>query len=78
MSKAKASADSPNVATQPRPTDDCGRELDAFGLPLNGPARLRALAGQPDPIVEAVTSVVAVVADAIPTANDTKTEAVNG
>lgn len=37
--------------TQPRPVDAAGRELDAFGLPLSGPARRRALEelGRPDP-----------------------------
>lgn len=40
--------------TKPRPTDRKGRELDGFGLPLSGPARLRRLEelGKPDPNVE--------------------------
>ena len=29
--------------TQPRPRDAAGRQLDGHGLPLNGPARARAL-----------------------------------
>ena len=51
MSKAKVSASDPNPVTQPRPVDAAGRELDQWGLPLNGPARARALAeaGKPDP-----------------------------
>ncbi|WP_336958750.1 hypothetical protein [Sphingobium aquiterrae] len=37
--------------TAPRPVDAMGRELDQWGLPLNGPARARALAAlqKPDP-----------------------------
>lgn len=35
--------------TQPPATDDAGRPIDTFGLPLNGPARAAALAGKPDP-----------------------------
>lgn len=35
--------------TQPPPTDDAGRPIDEHGLPLNGPARIAALAGKPDP-----------------------------
>lgn len=35
--------------TKPRPIDEDGRTLDAHGLPLSGPARLRALDGRPDP-----------------------------
>lgn len=37
--------------TEPRPRDRSGRELDAWGLPRNGPARARALEkmGRPDP-----------------------------
>lgn len=37
--------------TQPRPIGEDGRALDAHGLPLGGPARIRALAelGKPDP-----------------------------
>jgi hypothetical protein len=35
--------------TQPRKRDGAGRELDKHGLPLSGPARIRALAGKPDP-----------------------------
>lgn len=37
--------------TKPRPTDEAGRELDEWGLPLCGPARLRKLAelNLPDP-----------------------------
>lgn len=37
--------------TKPRPHDPQGRELDGFGLPVSGPARLRRLAemGRSDP-----------------------------
>lgn len=37
--------------TAARPVDANGRELDQYGLPLNGPARVAALAelGKPDP-----------------------------
>lgn len=35
--------------TAPRPVDQNGRTLDEYGLPLNGPARLAALDGKPDP-----------------------------
>ncbi|HEX8224471.1 MAG TPA: hypothetical protein VF605_11705 [Allosphingosinicella sp.] len=39
--------------TRPRPVDQAtGRQLDAFGLPLSGPARIRALTerGKKDPL----------------------------
>jgi hypothetical protein len=36
-------------ATAPIERDANGYQLDAFGLPVNGPARLRALNGAPDP-----------------------------
>lgn len=51
MTKAKPED---NLPTQPRRTDAQGRELDQWGLPLNGPARQRALdaAGKPDPNFE--------------------------
>jgi hypothetical protein len=51
VSKAKPEGDLP---TQPRRTDEQGRELDQWGLPLNGPFRLLALeaAGKPDPNIE--------------------------
>ena len=37
--------------TAPRPRDAAGHELDAFNLPLSGPARAAALEalGKPDP-----------------------------
>lgn len=37
--------------TSTRPIDGQGREIDQWSLPINGPARLRALAahGKPDP-----------------------------
>lgn len=43
-----------NPPTAPRKVDAQGRELDQWNLPLNGPARIRALAelGKPDPNVE--------------------------
>ncbi len=42
--------------TQPRPRDAAGRELDGHGLPRSGPARLRALAGRPDPALAETAS----------------------
>lgn len=46
--EAKVNQDEP---TRPRPVDGNGRQLDAHGLPLGGPARVAALAkiGKPDP-----------------------------
>lgn len=38
--------------TKPRPVDDTGRTLDQWGLPISGPARLKALAGKPDPALD--------------------------
>lgn len=40
--------------TAARPVDANGRELDQWGLPINGPARARALEeiGKPDPHFE--------------------------
>ncbi len=35
--------------TRQPPTDAAGRPVDTFGLPLNGPARIAALGGKPDP-----------------------------
>lgn len=51
MTKIKAVQEVQSEATQPRPTDAAGRELDGFGLPLNGPARVGMLLelGLPDP-----------------------------
>lgn len=39
------------TSTAPRPVDAQGRELDQWGLPNNGPARVQMLAelGKPDP-----------------------------
>lgn len=50
--KAKVFAVSP--PTSPRLRDESGRALDAWGLPLNGPARVAALAevGLPDPNID--------------------------
>ena len=46
-------------ATKPRPMDENGYELDRWGLPLSGPARLRALGDQSDPaLAEVEQSVV--------------------
>ncbi len=39
--------------TQPRPVDATGRTLDQWGLPVSGPARLKALGGKPDPALDA-------------------------
>lgn len=49
--QAKSTQDKP---TNPRPRDAAGRELDQWGLPFSGPARVRRLAelGKPDPNVE--------------------------
>lgn len=54
MTKIKAVQEVQGEATQPRPTDAAGRELDGFGLPLNGPARVGMLLelGLPDPNVD--------------------------
>lgn len=40
--------------TAPRPVDPDGRALDQWGLPLSGPARIRALTElkKPDPQVD--------------------------
>lgn len=47
----KIEQDAPTAA---RPVDVSGRELDQWGLPINGPARARALEeiGKPDPHFE--------------------------
>jgi hypothetical protein len=51
--KSKGQGEAPEVTqnepTKPRPRDAAGRELDEHGLPLSGPARIRALDGRPDP-----------------------------
>jgi hypothetical protein len=46
MSKPKPTQAEP---TQPQPRDEAGRALDRHGLPLSGPARLRALNGRTYP-----------------------------
>lgn len=49
MTKPKTTQDDP---TQPRPVDPkTGRQLDEFGLPISGPARVARLAElrKPDP-----------------------------
>jgi hypothetical protein len=71
MTKAKTQAINICTGTQLRPTDENGRELDVHGLPLNGPARLRALAGRPDPNLEPE-------AFALITASSAEKEAGNG
>lgn len=38
--------------TKPMPRDENGRAIDAFGLPVNGPARAEALGDKPDPALE--------------------------
>lgn len=52
--KGGPTAAKPAPPTQPRPRDENGRELDEYGLPLSGPARVKALAAleRPDPHVE--------------------------
>ncbi len=49
--KVETSQDQP---TQARKVDAAGRELDGWGLPFSGPARLRALAElkKPDPNID--------------------------
>lgn len=51
MSRKKDSAVETSPPTRPRPVDAFGFELDAWGLPINGPERIRrlALAGRRDP-----------------------------
>lgn len=55
MRKTPPAADDPKVSqaepTAPHPIDANGRVLDNCGLPINGPARARALAtlNKPDP-----------------------------
>lgn len=49
MSKSPRAAAPAAGATRARPTDKQGHQLDEHGLPVNGPARIRALAGKPDP-----------------------------
>lgn len=51
---AAAPADQLAGMTQPRPTNAQGRQLDEHGLPINGPARRRALEarGRTDPAAE--------------------------
>lgn len=52
--KGKAAKPRREAATQDRPRDAQGRELDAHGLPLIGPVRVAILAqlGLPDPDIE--------------------------
>lgn len=50
MSKRQETQEKP---TAPRARDQAGRALDAHSLPISGPARLRALAGKPDPALDA-------------------------
>lgn len=51
MARTAAPVTTQAEPTRPRPVDANGRALDEWGLPLNGPARLAALAelGRPDP-----------------------------
>lgn len=49
MPKATEPKTTQDDPTAERPVDEAGRTLDEHGLPLNGPARLRALDGNPDP-----------------------------
>lgn len=48
-----ASSD-PAAPTAPRPVDAQGHDLDEWGLPISGPARLRRLGelGKPDPNID--------------------------
>lgn len=59
----KIEQDAPTAA---RPVDANGRELDQWGLPINGPARARALEeiGKPDPHFEPEAWAVVVVGEA--------------
>lgn len=52
---AKAIGVTQETTTQPIPRDAQGYALDEYGLPLSGPARLRALDGKPDPRDSLVT-----------------------
>jgi hypothetical protein len=62
-------------STLPRARDENGYEIDEHDLPINGPARQRALNGRPDP---AITQPVDAGANEIPptatvpTGNETK------
>ncbi|CAN5267553.1 hypothetical protein BH10PSE13_BH10PSE13_23660 [soil metagenome] len=53
MSRKRGGSPNQHGSTKPRPTDAAGRELDQWGLPSSGPARVRALAelDKPDPNV---------------------------
>lgn len=50
---SSASSD-PAAPTAPRPVDAQGHDLDEWGLPISGPARVRRLAelGKPDPNID--------------------------
>lgn len=56
------------TGTAPRPVDAQGRELDQWGLPINGPARAGALAelGKPDPNDDLTAWTEAAIAPAAP------------
>ena len=49
MAKAPEPKFTQDDPTAPRPVSPEGRTLDTHGLPLNGPARVAALGGKPDP-----------------------------
>jgi len=52
MAKATTPQTSQEEPTRARPQDADGRVLDQWGLPLNGPARVRALSGRVDPAID--------------------------
>ena len=49
---AKAPATTQDDPTAPRTVDVNGFELDQWKLPVVGPARIEALAGRPDPMID--------------------------
>lgn len=74
---ATIAQDAPTAA---RPVDANGREIDQWGLPINGPARVRALAelGKPDPHFAPEAWVSASAESAAVTEADKVTGAENG
>ena len=83
MSRKRGGSPIQHGSTKPRPTDAAGRELDQWGLPYSGPARIRALAelGKPDPNVEPEAWASAGTPASTPDAGgapDTNTEQSNG
>lgn len=65
-------------ATKPRPVDENGYTLDAWGLPLNGPARARVLGDLPDPAIDEAAWRAAVEAGKAPTVTSSAPPAMPG